>query len=111
MARRSTSPRLPQRFAGLAGLLALTLLAMFTLSGSSSAAGCTITWTGDRPDDSWFSGTSGADTNWSDNTFPDAADHACLGAGDTVALGTSTTVDHYTVASGATLTITSAALQ
>jgi hypothetical protein len=88
-------------------LAALVTFALFIAPGSSRASGCTITWVGDVNGD-WFGGTSGANTNWSDDTFPDAADHACLnnlGGPYTVTLGTNTTVDHYSIQSDATLSL------
>jgi hypothetical protein len=74
---------------------------------SSRASGCTITWTGDVNGD-WFGGTSGSNTNWNDDTFPNASDHVCLNtlAGPyTVTLGSSANVNHFTIESGATLTL------
>ena len=56
----------------------------------------------------WYGGTSGDDTNWDDDTFPDAGDHACLNPlADpyTVSLRSSAAVDHYSIEPGATLAI------
>jgi hypothetical protein len=103
-------PLTPRRLRVL-GALALTAAALIALAGpleSSHASGCTTTWVGDVNGD-WYGGTSGVNTNWSDNAFPDDTDHACLnnlGSPYTVTMGATTIVDHYSIQSEATLTLT-----
>src|SRR5687767_12612605 len=95
-------------------LLAMVAFGMlFWTSGSANAAGCTTTWQGDISGD-WYGGVNTVNTNWSDNSFPDTNDHACLtsaGLVQPITLNSSATVNHYSVASDATLVVNGGALR
>jgi fibronectin-binding autotransporter adhesin len=98
------------RIALLAALAALIVVATAVLPGASRASGCTIAWTGDI-DNTWTTfqangpGTADDNSNWSPNRLPDATDHACVGAGTPVIPFVGVEVNHFTVASGAILTL------
>src|SRR4051812_31881890 len=65
------------RRVALLAALAAAATAVLGLPGSSRAAGCTITWVGDV-NGNWYGGTSGADTNWSNNLYPSTTDDVCI---------------------------------
>ncbi len=88
----------------IAAVLAAAALAV-VLPAASRASGCTITWDGGA------SGSWTTATNWTDDRLPNASDHTCIGGGAAVTLSSPVTIDHFGVASGASLTITGVRLR
>lgn len=86
--------------------MAAILFVLVVLTGSSRAAGCTITWVGDV-NGNWYGGTSGSDTNWDNNLFPTATDDVCINntGAQPVTVDGNTVIKDYTIGAGASVVI------